>query len=747
MRLAGFLVGFKVVAAGLMVLSVALPSLAADAVDTAQPGVLILHSNQRPTVLSVVVDNTLRESVPKGVGSPVQLYSEYLDAEWASLQKHAASEAEFLRGKYDGRNIQVVVAVSPAASFATEFHDRMFPGVPVVMISVPHDRMDPGTLPNYAVGVFDDYEPTPTLQLALRLHPDARRLVAIRGASETDPLWDTRVRDAVERLGGDLEVEYLAGLPTAAVLQRVAALPRGTIVYTPGYYIDGAGNLTTPAESIKPIARASTVPVYGAYNSQLGSGIVGGYMHRFEDEAMEGVAKVVRLLQGATPAEIGTSIAARMPIVDWRQVRRWHIDESLLPPGTIVMFREPTAWDKYGVEISIGTALLLLQAALIAALLIERRTRRRTAAALGESQQQMNLATTAARLSPWIWDASEKKVEPGSRRPKGTERLKGKSVPFEEVIDSVHPLDRDNLRRVVWRALRTGNELDVEYRLVDGDAGVRWIAARGRAEEGDSQRLLGVALDITERKAAEMRAAEDRNALRHVTRVSTMGQLSAAIAHQLNQPLAAILGNAETAQKMLARGRPDLTELSAICDDIVSEDHRASNVIRRLSDLYKRGDMKMEPLDLNELIRETLDLLHTELLVRHIAPVAELATGLPAIEGAGIQLQQVVLNLVLNAADAMNQVEPEHRKLTLRTRFSETDVRLDVIDNGPGIPAEHLGTIFDPFWTTKAAGMGMGLAICQSIVASHRGRITAANNPGGGATFSVLLPARQSTSP
>jgi signal transduction histidine kinase len=376
--LAGSLVGFRVVAAGLTVLSVALPSFAADASDTVQPGVLILHSNQRPTALSVVVENELRESVPKGAGSPVQLYSEYLDTEWLSLQTHGASEAEFLRDKYGGRNIRVVAAVASLAfQFATEFHDRISPGLPVVLISAATDRVDPASLPDYAVGVFDDYDPTPTLQLALRLHPDARRLVAIRGASELDPKWDQRVRDAVGRLGTSLEVEYLAGLPTASVLQRVAALPRGTIVYTPGYFVDGAGNLTTPPESTKPIARASTVPVYGAYDSQLGSGIVGGYMFRFEDEAREGSAKVVRLLSGATPAEVRSSMVSRAPMVDWRQLRRWHIDETLLPPDSIVMFREPTAWDRYAVQISVGVALLVLQTALIAGLLFQRARRRR----------------------------------------------------------------------------------------------------------------------------------------------------------------------------------------------------------------------------------------------------------------------------------------------------------------------------------------------------------------------------------
>ena len=191
------------------------------------------------------------------------------------------------------------------------------------------------------------------------------------------------------------------------------------------------------------------------------------------------------------------------------------------------------------------------------------------------------------------------------------------------------------------KALATGEELDVEYRFTEEDGAVRWIAARGRVEKGNGEHVLGVAVDITERKLAELRAVEDRAALRHMTRVSMLGQLSASIAHQLNQPLAAILGNAEAARKMLSRDGVDLAELREICDDIVTEDNRAAEVIRRLGALYKRGDMKMEPLDLNELIRETLDLLRAELLTRHVVPRTDLTPGLSMVDGGRVQLQQV----------------------------------------------------------------------------------------------------------
>jgi len=219
-----------------------------------------------------------------------------------------------------------------------------------------------------------------------------------------------------------------------------------------------------------------------------------------------------------------------------------------------------------------------------------------------------------------------------------------------------------------------------------------------------------------------------------------LGQLSAAIAHQLNQPLAAILGNAEAAQKMLLREGADLAELREICDDIVAEDHRAADVIRRLRDLYKHGETKREPFDLNALVRETLDLLRPEMLTRHVVAVADLAPSLPPANADWVQLQQTLLNLVMNAAEAMSGIQEERRIVTIRTEQAGAGVVLSVADRGPGIAAEHLERIFDEFWSTKDGGMGVGLAIAKAIVAAHGGSLQALNNPGGGATFRALIP-------
>ena len=237
--------------------------------------------------------------------------------------------------------------------------------------------------------------------------------------------------------------------------------------------------------------------------------------------------------------------------------------------------------------------------------------------------------------------------------------------------------------------------------------------------------------------------AEQRNELAHLSRVSALGQLSASIAHELNQPLASILNNAEAARKMLARERVDLAELREICDDIVAEDHRAASVIRRLRTLFKGGDMPLQSLDVNELIQDTLALLHTELLMRHVVVVTDLAPSLPAVEGGRVQLQQVLLNLFMNAADAMEGNAVEERNLVIATDTTGADVRICVADCGPGIADADLKNIFEPFWSSKPGGMGMGLAICRSIVSVHGGSLTAGNGNDRGATFCVVLPARQ----
>jgi C4-dicarboxylate-specific signal transduction histidine kinase len=453
-------------------------------------------------------------------------------------------------------------------------------------------------------------------------------------------------------------------------------------------------------------------------------------MPSFADMGQQAGKDVKALLDSTPPAELRlpASIPAHVN-VDWRQLRRWNIDEKNLPPGAEVRFREPSVWESYWREISIMIVVVVLQGLLIARLLFERRQRRQAAVALEASEQRANLAARAAGLSAWIWETDGGRIR--------TSALPGSP---DDLLDSVHPADRQEVRRAVMEALTKDKELNIEYRVLRPGGEVRWISARGRAQKSGERQLIGVSLDITERKRAELQGAQDRASLRHMARVSMLGQLSAAIAHQLNQPLAAILGNAEAAQKMLGRERVDLVELRAICDDIVAEDHRAAEVIRRLRDLYRRGEIRREPCDLNVLVREMVELLRTELMTRHVVAATELAPSIPPIHGDRVQLQQVLLNLVLNAADAMGEAAEDRRIVTVRTELADDRILLSVADHGPGVRDEDMAYIFEGFWSTKPDGMGVGLAISKSIVDAHDGSLSAFNNAGGGAVFRVSLP-------
>jgi signal transduction histidine kinase len=292
--------------------------------------------------------------------------------------------------------------------------------------------------------------------------------------------------------------------------------------------------------------------------------------------------------------------------------------------------------------------------------------------------------------------------------------------------------------RAVLDGSRAG--FSIEY-ACDAPA-ARWIATTVVPLSRPGGGAVVSHTDVTERKRVEMDAQRSRQELSHFTRVSTMGELAASLAHELSQPLTGILTNAQAARRFLeSSGAPDLDELRSILSDIVEDDRRASEVIQRLRELLRKGEPAFAPLDFHRLIRDVVRLVSSDAIIRNVSLTLDLGPGAPTVRGDRVQLQQVVLNLLINGLEAVAECAGDDRSVVVRTRDTDVQtVHVSVEDGGPGLRAGTEALVFEPFYTTKPAGMGMGLAIARSIVEAHGGLIWAANNPLRGAAFHVALP-------
>ena len=317
------------------------------------------------------------------------------------------------------------------------------------------------------------------------------------------------------------------------------------------------------------------------------------------------------------------------------------------------------------------------------------------------------------------------------------EELRGRLVREQWAPESHEELAKRSLRRDL--GLPVSSEFEGRGLRKDGSQ-FPVHAFATRVQLADGMASIVFLTDVTERKRAEGETDRLRRELAHMSRVTMMGELTASLAHELNQPLTAIVSNAHAGERYLATSTPPLGELREILTDVAADAQRAGEVIRRLRGLLKKDTTRFLPLDLNELIREVVALTQTDALIRHHPIALALAPELPPVRGDRVQLQQVLLNLVLNGMEAMEPQPPAARQLSIQTLSAGATVHVGVADQGPGVPPEKLETIFDAFFTTKTQGLGMGLAISRSIVEAHGGRIWAENNPERGATFWFSLP-------
>lgn len=559
-----------------------------------------------------------RATLARDFGSEVVIHVENLDLTRFPEPAYRDALRRWFLTKYQAAPIDVIVALGPAAlRFTFTAREGLWQSVPVVFAGGTEETAELARADANASGSVLRVDTGKTLALAGALVPGAKTLVLV-GDRDSRSGYHQGVERVFEEARRRFQVIDLRGLAMADLLARIAALPAGSFVHCSVFSRDGNGQRFVPREALVRIAAVSPVPVFGEFDSYFGDGIVGGQVVDTAAFGSHIARRVEAILRGEEKSAFGHDAPAlSKSVVDWRQLKRWGIDESLVPAGVEVRFRAPSAWEEHRGLVLGALAAILLQMLLIGGLLRERRQRR-----LAEAE------------------------------------------------------------------------------------------ARARLTE-----------------------------LARANRIAAAGEMGASIAHDLGQPLAAIQSNVESIELLLEAGPPGIAEARAALADVRRDNQRAADVIARLRALFRKSESRPERVDLAPLVRDVAHLAAGLANRKKIALETAVSPDLPAVWADAVQLQQVFVNLVNNAFDAIPDGAPRRQVVISARPHASGGVRLSVSDSGSGIAPGERARVLEPFYTTKSAGTGVGLAIVRRIVEAHGGTLTIGDSPLGGAEVAFTLPA------
>ena len=523
----------------------------------------------------------------------------------------------------NGPKPDLIVAIAgPAALFARKYRKQLFPDTPLLFAAVDQRYLDGAPLGENDAAVAVDNDFAQVIDGLLRVLPQTRQVFMVTGSGLFAKFWRQALEGQFRRFHDRLTFVWFDDLSLPEILRRSATLPGNSAIVYFTFGTDAAGAAYADERVLANLRAAANVPLFAAHSVYLGGGVVGGSLMAIDDLSRRTADVAMRLLNGAAPNSIKVPLQRPgQPTFDWRELQRWGIPESRLPPGSIVRYRAPSLWSAYRGTVLGAVGVLAIQSLLIVGLLYQRRARQRA--------------------------------------------------------------------------------------------------------ESESVRNLALAADANRRQ--------------------TMSALTSSIAHEVGQPLSAMIHNARAGRMMITVNRAAPDTMGEILSDIESQGVQAAEIIDRHRTMLRGHQLDQKPVDLRGVIHDSLALVAHDMRTRQVEATVNLSSNPCIITGDQVLLQQVLVNLVLNAMDAMAETPPERRRVTIRTEVRATDVEVSVRDAGTGLPAQIQDTLFTPFVTTKSHGLGIGLTITRTIVDAHGGTIEAHNNPEGGATFTVTL--RRSEAP
>ena len=560
--------------------------------------ILMLHSFGRDFKPWSEYAKAIRAELDRQSPWPLDIIEYSLVTARFSEEYPEAPFVEYLRALFAKHPLDLIVSVgAPAAAFVQRHRQQFFATTPMVLTAIDQRRVQYSnfTTSDAAVAVRINY--LAAFESILQVLPDTKDVIVVVGSSPIEKFWKEAIGKEVKPLTNRIKLSWTDELSFEALLKQASALPPHTAIFWELMIVDAAGVVHEGDVPLTRLHAVANAPIFSYDESFFGSGTVGGPLLLDADSGRQTAAVAVRILGGEKPSEIRTPpVQFASPVFDWREMQRWGISESSLPPGSKILFRNPTAWQQYRAYILAFIVAILIQSALISWLLYE-----------------------------------------------------------------------------YWR-----------------------------------------------RQRAEILVRSTMSELTHVNRMATVSQLSASIAHEVRQPLAAILANAEAAVRWLQKA--NVEEVLEALNGIISSGHRASDIITNLSAMFKHDVQEKTLVDINKLVLSVLELVLIDLQKHEIELQTQLDDRIPEIHGNQVQLQQVILNLVMNAIELMSSLQT--RMLRIKTELSQSNkVHVSIDDTGTGIKPSDVARVFAPMFTTKERGMGMGLSICQSIIESHDGRI------------------------